>query len=150
MSDKKTTTIAIDLKLWKMAKAHNLGIGQCAERGIKLKLGISDREEKIEKKIAENEAEIDYLKSELKDLRSIKADETQTRVKAEQKHEKAIKECLSYHTEEYGLGRDKITDIALKYDIEPEILIAEMEANPELKIEPFHMEIKETTKSTFV
>jgi len=150
MSDKKTTTIAIDLKLWKMAKAHNLGIGQCAERGIKLKLGISDREEKIEKKIAENDAENDYLKDELKKLRSIKADETQTRVTAEQKHEKAIKECLSYHTEEYGLGKDKITDIALKYDIEPEILIAEMEANPDLTIENYHREIKETTKSAFV
>lgn len=150
MNDKKTTSVIIDLKLHKLAKANGINISQCTEQGIKIQLGIVGGKEKLEENIEKQENKLKFMKDQLKNINEIEATNQETRVTEEQKHEKAIKECLSYHTEEYGLGKDKITHIAMKYDIEPEILIAEMEANPELKIEPFHMEIKQSQKSTFV
>lgn len=150
MSNKKTTTIAIDYKLWELAKANGIGIGKCAEEGIKVKLGILGGKDFLIKKIENKQMEMEYLKEKLQSLETMEASREEAQVSESARFEKAVEECLSLHTEEYGIGKDKISEISVKYDIEFELLLSEMESRENIRIENFHFEERETNIPTVV
>jgi len=149
MSDKKTTTILIDKQLHKLAKLHKIPIGKCAEEGIKIQLGISGGKEQIIKNIEKREQELDYFKNQLKELETLEVSESEAILSEEAIFNKAIEECLREVTENGVLGRDKITTIALKRKVTPELLIAEIEKHEEIEISNYHPELRETKESVY-
>lgn len=150
MSDKKTTTIAIDQELWKLAKSHNIKIGKCAETGIRIELGIVKGEEKLKEELEKSQQKTEYIQNLIKELHSVKATEEDAIISQEALREKAIDECYSSVADNKTLGRNKITEIAMKYGIQPEILIHEMEKQEDIEICNFHIELKDTKSSVIM
>jgi hypothetical protein len=149
MSDKKTTTILIDKKLHELAKLHGIGIGKCAEEGIKIKLGMVQGKEKLIEEIEKSEQKTEYLKSQMKELEALEVSDNEAILSEEAMFNKAVEECLREVTENGVLGRDKIEVIALKRQVTPELLIAEMEKHEKIEISNFHPEVRETKQSAY-
>lgn len=148
MASMTTKSFTLPNELYQEAKRRGINISAACRRGIELELGRTEDIETLKENISRKEQDLNFQKQYLNKLLEEKNQKMEELGSEENRLINAFNQCLKEHTDNYGLGRDRIKEIAQEHQADELLLLTQCEEDDRLKIENFHFRTKQTDKKT--
>lgn len=146
MAAMTTKSFTLPSELYEEAKRKGINISAACRRGIELELGKTQDIQTLKENIKKKEQDLDIQKDYLNKLLAEQDDKLEQMGNEENRLNQAFSKCIKEHLPDYGLGRDKIREIALKFEVDETILLVKCEEDQRLRLENFHFIPRETEK----